>query len=91
MRDGSNICLWLDWWQPDCVLYTRYGYRVINDAIGNIEAKVGGFKDKTWVWRPARSEDLVAIQSKLPMMAIGSRDRPIWILSKSGSVSSSET
>nr|POF12208.1 putative membrane protein yuid [Quercus suber] len=46
---------------------------------------------KTRVRRPKRSEDLVAMQIKLHMVTIGSRDRPIWIPFKSGRFSRSET
>ena len=39
---------------------------------------------KVWHWKPARSEVLVSIQSKLPLLEIAEKDKPIRIPSKSG-------
>lgn len=83
MGDGKNIHLWLDWWHPDDVLYEQYGYKVVYDARSKMEAKLSSvIKRKWWEWQPAKSEDLVSIQSKLPMVKIGESDKPIWVISK---------
>ena len=31
-----NIFLQLDWWQPDDILYTRYGYVVVYDVASSL-------------------------------------------------------
>jgi hypothetical protein len=38
--NGENIHLWLDWWHPDEILYTKCGYRVVYDAGSKVEAKL---------------------------------------------------
>jgi hypothetical protein len=64
--DAKIIYLWHDIWHPDEILFMKYGFRVIYDASSRPEAKVDSvLKNKTWVWKPARSEDLVTIQSQL--------------------------
>jgi len=58
----------------DGILYEQYGYRVVYDARSKIEAKLSSvIKGKEWEWQAAKSEDLVSIQSKLPMVKIGKR------------------
>lgn len=47
--------------------------------------------DKKWVWRPARREDLVSIQSFRPSIQIGGFDKPSLMPSKSGKYNTSET
>jgi hypothetical protein len=37
---------------------------------------------KDWKWPPARSEDLVSIQSKLPNVNIEAVDKAVWKTSK---------
>jgi hypothetical protein len=70
--DGNSFHLWLDWWQPDGILYEQYGYRVVYDARSKWDAKLSSVMEgKEWEWQPARSEELVSIQSKLPMVKIG--------------------
>ena len=44
-----------------------------------------------WIWAPARSDNLVPIQSKLCLIDFAEEDRPIWIPSKSGTHSCAET
>lgn len=69
LRDGSSIHLWLNWWHPDGIPYDHYGYRVVYDARNKLEAKLSSvIKGKEWERQPARSENLVKIQSKLPMV-----------------------
>jgi hypothetical protein len=48
-------------------------------------------KEGLWCWRPARSKDLVVIQSRLPEIPIGVMDRPVWTIAKSGTYSSVDT
>uniref|UniRef100_A0A2N9FAP0 Reverse transcriptase domain-containing protein n=1 Tax=Fagus sylvatica TaxID=28930 RepID=A0A2N9FAP0_FAGSY len=45
-----------------------YGHRTVYDAASSINAKVKSvLHNNEWCWKPARSEDLVDIQSKLSM------------------------
>ena len=48
-------------------------------------------RDKNWGWSPARSDDLVAIQSKLSLVKFVEEDRSLWIPSKSCKFTTSET
>jgi hypothetical protein len=48
-------------------------------------------RDKTWYWQPARSEDLVKVQSQLPMVSIGENDQPTWSISTRGIYNCVET
>lgn len=90
--ERNSIHMWLDWWHPDRIIYTRFSHRVVYDAGSKVEAKLSSvLKDKVWSWQPARSYELVNIQSKLPMVRIGVVDQPIWVLSKKGTYTSSET
>jgi hypothetical protein len=44
-----------------------------------------------WCWCPARSDDLVAIQSKLPEVPIGEIDKSVWTIARSDSYVWSDT
>jgi hypothetical protein len=82
---GSNIHLWVDAWHPFGALVGKFGYRVIYDSHSKLEAKLESvLKQGEWCWRPARSEKLVAIQSRLPDVPIGVVDKPIWTIARSG-------
>uniref|UniRef100_A0A2N9IVN5 Reverse transcriptase zinc-binding domain-containing protein n=1 Tax=Fagus sylvatica TaxID=28930 RepID=A0A2N9IVN5_FAGSY len=59
--------------------WTVYGHRTVYDAASSINAK------------PARSEDLVDIQSKLSMVHIGDCDKAIWMLNSSGKFTCADT
>jgi len=49
------------------VLIERYGSRVVYDASSGLNSKLSSvLSNGNWCWKPARSEDLVAIQSGLP-------------------------
>lgn len=62
------------------------------DARSNLEVKLSSvLKEKEWDWLPARSEDLINIQSKLPMVKIGERDKHVWVISRKGTYTSAET
>ena len=40
----------------------KFGHRVIYDAASKPEAKVESvLRDKVWIWKPARSDDLVTL------------------------------
>ena len=81
--DGENIHLWLDSWHPDGILLGKYGYRAVYDAQSNVEAKLSTvIHNGDWFWRPARSDALVEIQSKLAEVRSGFVDHPIWTVSK---------
>ena len=68
--------------------YQKFGHRVIYDAASRVNAKVSSIiHNKTWNWGSARSDDLVTILSKLPLVAIGDIDTAIWVPSKSGQFS----
>ena len=70
--DGKNFFFfffWHDNWHPAGVLFQKYGFRVIYDAASKFEAKVEiVLHNKVWVWRPARSEELVNMQSNLSLV-----------------------
>lgn len=38
--DGTNIHLWLDWWDPDGILIEKYGYRLVNYSRSKLGAKL---------------------------------------------------
>ena len=60
--DGKTIFLWHVLWHLVEVLIQRFGSCVIYDAASNPKTKVDSLlKDKTWIWRPARSDALVTI------------------------------
>ena len=45
-------------------LYEKYGYRIIYDAASSMDARVARvLKEKEWRCKPARSEELMFIQS----------------------------
>uniref|UniRef100_A0A2N9ERV9 Endonuclease V n=1 Tax=Fagus sylvatica TaxID=28930 RepID=A0A2N9ERV9_FAGSY len=51
------------------VLYPKYEFRIIYDAASKFEAKVDTvLKNKIWVWKPARCEEFVSIQSQLGLI-----------------------
>ena len=53
-------------WHLDGILYLKYGHRIVYDAASKPEAKVDSvIKEKQWIWNPARSDDLMDVQSKL--------------------------
>jgi hypothetical protein len=63
----------------------RFGYRIIYNSNSRLEAKLDSvLKQGEWCWRHARSEELVAIQSRLPNVSIGAIDKPVWTLARSG-------
>lgn len=76
--DGKSIFLWLDNWHPDGILYQVYGPRIVYDAAtstyptkkkNDIDAKLHGILiDKEQIWKPARTDDVVKIQSKLHLI-----------------------
>ena len=81
--DGSTISLWHDRWHPNGVLYQTYGHRIVYDAASNLQAKVSSvIQNKEWCWCPARSEDMVEIQSKLSLIQIKESDKVVWSLSR---------
>lgn len=77
--DGSKTFLWFDNWHPDGCLIEKYGFRVIYDAGSHKEAKVSSIiRNGNLFWHGARSDSIVAIQSKLPEVVIGDADMPLW-------------
>jgi hypothetical protein len=90
--DGKLIHLWLDNWHPFGPLYERYGFRIIYDSHSTLEAKMNSvIRNGRWSWKPARSEEFVEIQSKLPDVPLGNVDKPIWTLSRKGVYVSADT
>jgi hypothetical protein len=84
--------MWLDNWHPLGVLFDRFGFRAVYDSHSRLEAKLDSvLKEGLWCWRPASSEDLVVIQSRLPGIPIGVMDEPVWTIAKSGTYSSTDT
>lgn len=57
----------------------RYGLRAIYDAGSHVEANLGSvLSDKVWIWKSARSHQLVDIQSKLHLVEIKEEDKAFW-------------
>ncbi|XP_075641997.1 uncharacterized protein LOC142613508 [Castanea sativa] len=66
--------------------------RAIYDAASNPEAKVDFvLKDKTWIWRPARSDALLTIQCQLFLIELKDEDKALWQATKSGKFSCAAT
>jgi hypothetical protein len=60
-------------------LLDKCGYRAVHDAGSTIGAKLATVsRDEKWCWPPARSENLVELQSRLPEVSLGGDDVPIW-------------
>jgi hypothetical protein len=65
--------------------------RIIYDARSKVEAKLSSvLRGKEWCWFPARTDDMVSVQSKLSMVKIGDEDQPYWVVSKKGTYTCSE-
>ena len=53
-----------------------YGLRAIYDAASHVEANLASvLNDKVWIWKSARSHQLVDIQSKLHLVEIKEEDK----------------
>ena len=84
--------MWVDHWHPAGVLLEKYGFRVVYDAHSRLEARLSSvLVNGGWCWSPARSDDLVDIQSRLHEIPLGECDKVIWSASKNGSFVSSAT
>jgi hypothetical protein len=90
--DGKHIQLWMDNWHPYGALFEKYGYRVIYDSQSRVDAKLSFvLLNGEWCWKPARSDDLVDIQSRLPEIQLGDSDKPVWTIARNGAYVSSDT
>jgi hypothetical protein len=90
--DGTSIHLWHDHWHPCGPLLAKFGYRVIYDSHSNLDARVVSvLRNGNWIWKPARSDELVTIQSRLSEIRLGDSDRPVWTVAKKGIYVSSDT
>jgi hypothetical protein len=77
---------------PAGILLEKYGFRAVYDAQSSVEARLSSvIHDGEWVWRPARSEALVDIQTRLTEIKLGHCDKPNWIASRKGIYVSSDT
>jgi hypothetical protein len=62
------------------------------DAQSRVEAKLSSvILNGEWYWRPARSDDLVEIQSRLHEVRLGLYDKSLWTTSRKGVYVSAET
>jgi hypothetical protein len=85
------IHLWQDNWHPLGVLYERFGSRVIYDAHSWLDSRLDSFlSNGIWCWKPALSEELVDIQSRLPEVQLGSVDKSVWTIARKGSYISAD-
>lgn len=85
LGDGRDIYLLFDWWHLNGVPYEKYGYQVVYDAHSKMEARLSTvIREEKWNWRPARSEELVKLRSRLSLVEIGEKDVPKWVIAKSG-------
>lgn len=58
LGNGKDIYLWWDRWHPNGVLYERYGFRMVYEAVCKSNAKLESMlKNKDWSWSPAWSEE----------------------------------
>jgi len=90
--DGKHIHLWIDNWHPSGALVEKYGYRIVYDAQSRLDARLETvLRNGNWCWKPARSDHLVEIQSRLPEVRLGVFDKPIWTISRSGSYTCADT
>jgi hypothetical protein len=82
----------LDSWHPFGALFDKFGYRIIYDSQSSLSARLDAvLRNGSWCWKPARSDLLVAIQSKLPEIPLGAIDKPIWSIAKKGSYVCADT
>jgi hypothetical protein len=64
----------------------------IYDSQSRLDAKLDSvLRNGLWCWKPARSEALVALQSKLPEIPLGITGKPIWTIAKKGTYINAET
>lgn len=90
--DGNSIHMWLDNWHLAGILFEKYGYRVVYDAQSRIDALLSTvISNGGWCWKPAKSDDLVEIQGRLPKVSIVDKDKAIWVPSKEKIYSCSDT
>jgi hypothetical protein len=84
--------MWLDNWHPFSPLYKKYGFRIVYDSQSNLEAKVNSvLRNGDWRWKPARSNDLIDIQSRLPEVHLRDVNKHVWTISRKGVFVSSNT
>jgi hypothetical protein len=89
--DRSSIFLCHDHWHLAGYLLERHGYCVIYDSGLSKDTRLSSIiKNNDWFWQGARSDDLVAIQSRLPEITFGDSNMPIWRSSK-GTYSCADT
>jgi hypothetical protein len=90
--NGENIFLWFDFWHQDGILIEVFGHKAVYDAQCNLKAKLSYvILNGDWYGRPARSDALMEIQSRLHEVSFGPYDTSVWTISKNGSYVSSET
>jgi hypothetical protein len=64
----------------------------VYDSQSNMEVKVNSvLRNCAWCWKPARLDELVDIQSRLPEVHLGAEDKPVWTISHKGVFVSSDT
>jgi hypothetical protein len=85
--------MWLDNWHLLGALVERFGFRIVYDSHSSkLDAKLNSvLKNGVWCWRPAHSENLVEIQSKLLEVQLGLVDKPISSIARSGTFVSADT
>lgn len=86
--NGFSTFLWWDNWHPNCPLLHTFGHRVAYDAAINLNAKVSTvIEGSSWLWPPARSDNLVTVKTDLfdyllPMD--NQQELVVWSLSSDG-------
>jgi hypothetical protein len=84
--------MWLDNWHPCGPLLEKYGFRIIYDSQSRIDTKLASvLRNEDWHWKPARSEALVDIQSRLSKGHLGAFDKSIWTIARKGIYVSANT
>jgi len=76
---GSQIFFWHDKWHPTGYLLDCFGFCAVHDSSIPLDAKVSKIiKGGDWYWPFARSNTIVEIQSRLPVILIGGEDLAVW-------------
>jgi hypothetical protein len=77
--DGFHFFFLFDCWHPAGYLLDTYGHRAVYDSSIPLESRLSTIiKYGDWFWMYARSNNIVDIQSRIPEIALGGYDLPVW-------------
>jgi hypothetical protein len=73
------LFFFIDCWHPAGYLLDTYGHRAVYDSGIPLESRLSTIiKYGDWFWLYARSNNIVDIQSRIPEIALGGSDLPVW-------------